>query len=226
MDAPPMKMRIAPWMVAGVVLGAAALSLLHTEQAPAPAAEVAPLPSATGVGAIAAAMLPPNHPPIDPGATSSMPHTLHSGAAPAADEAPAVTWRVPERWQTAPNPNAMRIATYHPSADTEVTVSRAGGATEANLQRWIGQFDETGADTRTEKTVRGLAVKIVEVSGTYLGGGMMPGPSRESHRGWTLVGAVVETPGTHYFFKLLGPAAEVRTARASFDALLASIGPV
>lgn len=141
------------------------------------------------------------------------------------EEAPSIGWTVPPAWQTAPNPNAVRIATYHPSASTEVSVSRAGGTTEANIQRWIGQFDDAGKDTRTEKTVRGMKVEVVEVGGTYLGSGMMVGPAAEKHPGWTLVGAVVETPGSHYFFKLLGPTDQVRAARASFDALVASIAP-
>jgi hypothetical protein len=143
----------------------------------------------------------------------------------AANEAPAITWKVPEGWKEAPNPSAMRIATYHPSPGTEVIVARAGGSTEANIHRWIGQFDDAGKDTSSEKSVHGLGVKIVEVSGTYTGGGGMPGAPSEPKRGWTLVGAVVETPGAHYFFKMLGPTEQVHAARASFDALIGSITP-
>jgi hypothetical protein len=135
-----------------------------------------------------------------------------------------MVWTVPTGWQTSPNPNAMRIATYRPSPDTELSVARAGGSTEANIHRWIGQFDDAGKDVRTEKTVRGLSVHIVEVSGTYLGSGM-PGAAADSRAGWTLVGAVVDTPGSRYFFKLLGPGDQVGAVRPSFDALLASIAP-
>jgi hypothetical protein len=142
----------------------------------------------------------------------------------ASDEPAAITWKLPASWQTAPNPNAMRVATYRPSPEIEVSVARAGGSTEANIERWIGQFDGAGPAARADKVVRGLAVKVVEVSGTYAGGGMMPGAS-EPHPGWTLVGAVVETPGSHYFFKMLGPTEQVVAARASFDALIASITP-
>lgn len=215
-----MKTRIIPFVAAGIVLGSAAIALVHAD---APAAEVS-----TALPAVAAAnnspqpALPPNHPPISP---SMSRHGAPGANVATADEAPAVTWTVPSGWQTSPNPNAVRIATYHPSATTEVSVSRAGGTTEANIQRWIGQFDDAGKDTRTEKTVRGMKVDIVEVKGTYLGSGMMAGPAAETHAGWSLVGAVVETPGSHYFFKLLGPADEVLAARASFDALVASITP-
>jgi hypothetical protein len=107
----------------------------------------------------------------------------------------------------------------------EISASRAGGTTEANIQRWLGQFDDRGTDTRIEKTVRGLHVTVVEVSGTYEGGGAALGVPSDGHRGWTLVGAIVETPGSPYFFKLVGPTPAARAARASFDALLDGITP-
>jgi hypothetical protein len=66
---------------------------------------------------------------------------------------------------------------------------------------------------------------MVEVSGTYAGGGMMTGTAAEPHRNWALVGVVVETPGTHYFFKMVGPVDQVRAARASFDTMIASVTP-
>lgn len=193
--------------------------------------------------------LPPNHPPIG-GANAG--HGMdspdpHGGALPAnhpplgamgaqggptaTDEAPAIRWTVPSDWQVAPNPNAMRIATYriHAAAsggdDAEMSVARAGGTAEANIQRWLGQFDNAGPDTRAEKTVHGLHVTLVEVTGTYLGGGMTPGAGATPHSAWTLAAAIVETAGTPYFFKLVGPAATVHAAHAAFDALVASFTP-
>jgi hypothetical protein len=218
-----MKARIAPILGAAVVVCAGGLSLLYAEQAPEPRAAAAPTPAAVDDLPVPQPQeLPPDHPPI---VTGNSPHGMQGAIGAGSDEAPAITWKVPESWQTAPNPNPMRVATYRPSPQTEVSVARAGGSTEANIERWIGQFDDASHEVRTEKTVRGLAVRIVEVSGTYAGGGMAPGTS-ESHPGWTLVGAVVETPDSpHYFFKLLGPTEQVRAARASLDALLASIAP-
>jgi hypothetical protein len=124
----------------------------------------------------------------------------------------------------------MRLATYRlPRApgdaeDADVSVTRAGGTTDANIERWLGQFDDRGKDTRTERAIHGLKVTIVEVSGTYLGGGMMAGASTP-HAGWALMGAVVEAPGAPYFLKATGPAATIRSAHASFMAMLDSITP-
>jgi hypothetical protein len=202
-----------------VLLAAVGVGFFHSDPVPA-GAERPPPPAVAAVPKDTP--LPPNHPPIGLG---DGPHGASGMMAPAADDAPAISWTAPPGWTPAPNPNAMRIATYHPSADTDVSVARAGGATDANIQRWVGQFDDAGPDKHTERTVRGLVVKMVEVSGTYSGAGMMTNAPSEPHPGWALVGAVVETPGVHYFFKMVGPIDQVRAARASFDVMIASISP-
>jgi hypothetical protein len=125
----------------------------------------------------------------------------------------------------------MRLATYDVTDSAggeraEVSVSRAGGSTDANIQRWQGQFVDAPEGRRAEKNVRGLPVTLVEINGTYSSGGMMPGSAPASpHPGWSLVAAIVQTSATSYFFKMIGPAAKVRAARASFDALVDSLSP-
>ena len=123
----------------------------------------------------------------------------------------------------------MRIATYKipvagkDTEEAELSISRAGGSTEANLQRWVGQFEEAGKDTRETRTVRGMKVTTVEVGGTYLGG--MMGGAAAKKPGWSLLGAIVETQGSSYFFKMTGPTATVKNARKAFDGMLDSIAP-
>jgi hypothetical protein len=104
----------------------------------------------------------------------------------------------------------------------ELTVTRAGGTTSDNLERWVGQFDSAGPDKRTELTVRGLRVSVLEVGGTY-DGGMTTTGSATPHPGWALLGAVVESDRPFYFFKMVGPAEAVHAARPAFDALLRSV---
>jgi hypothetical protein len=115
----------------------------------------------------------------------------------------------------------MRLATYKVGSDAEMAVSQAGGAVDANVDRWIGQF---GPDAKknakvTTKKVSGLDVTIVEVEGTF-GGGM--GPGQGAKEGWALLGAIVATPGMPHFFKLTGPAKTVKAARPELDELVAS----
>jgi hypothetical protein len=163
--------------------------------------------------------LPPGHPAIDPNAPSA------PGAA-ASENATNLTWKVPTRWQVMPNTSSMRIATYRvprasgDSADADVSVTQAGGAVSANVERWIGQFDAEGQKKAKQSTrrVAGFDVTIVEVEGTF-GGGMSGG----SEKGWALLGAIVATPGMPHFFKITGPAHTVASAKAELDTLLASL---
>ena len=178
-------------------------------------------------------VLPPNHPPIGGGGISAPP----AGLAREDDAPPVIAWKVPAKWTVVPNASAMRLATYHvPAAagaadEAELTVVRAGGSTEANLQRWVGQFADAEPARRAEKTVNGRKVSMLEMSGTFQAAGMGMAPGAASgtalpRRGWTLAGAVVETEQGAYFFKMTGPSASVRAARADFDTLVNSIAPV
>ena len=143
-------------------------------------------------------------------------------------EPPSLSWTVPSGWTQAPNPNPMRLATYHVGAGAnapEVTIARAGGTPEANIERWVHQFEGASAPVRSDRKVHGIDVAVVEVSGTYGGGPMMmPGAPAAPQPGWALIGAVAQpADGATYFFKLLGPSAQVRDARSSFDSFLASL---
>jgi len=217
-------LRIAPMALGVVLLGVAALSMMRSgSTSPEEPAKLA-LPALAGSmgpqgGALPSAASPPPTPTIAQGASVS-----------AGGEPPAITWKVPETWQSLASSSPMRIATYHPPATNgaeaaEMSVSRAGGTTDANIERWRGQFEGAGPEKRAERSVRGLKVTVVEIGGTYLGGNMMPGAPSTPHKGWTLLAAIVDTRGSPYFFKLVGPAASVLGARAGFDALIESITP-
>ena len=164
--------------------------------------------------------LPPNHPAIG-GATPP-----HGSMPSAAADPPALAWTMPTGWEQAPSPNAMRLATYRAPDGVEVSVSRAGGATDANIQRWVGQFDDVGHEVHAEKTVHGLHVVTVDIAGTFVGGGTTPGATAEPHPAWAMVGAVVESRSPPYFIKMTGPVSAVRAARAAFDRLVDGITPL
>ena len=86
-----------------------------------------------------------------------------------------------------------------------------GGNVEANLERWIGQM--TQPDGRPSKQVakttkftsRGLAITLVDLSGTYVAE-VTPGSSERFNKpGFRLRAAVIETKEGPYFVKLTGP---------------------
>ncbi len=93
-----------------------------------------------------------------------------------------------------------------------ITVMAAGGSVEANIDRWIGQFDDVAKeDAQVEKKeVANQVVHLVEIKGTYKessgGGPFAPGPMKKFPN-YRLLGAIVVTrdAGT-IFVKMTGPA--------------------
>ena len=115
----------------------------------------------------------------------------------------------------------MRAATYTVD-DAECIVNYfgpgQGGPVDANVKRWISQLQGGEATAKTAKrTIKGLNVTTVDVSGTYssMGGTAKPG--------YRLLGAIVEAPQGSVFFKLAGPTKTVAANQAKFDAMLNSI---
>jgi hypothetical protein len=221
-----MSLRIASYGIVALLLVASGWALHGVWRAPDPAPiALAPAPPALagggdGLSPDESETLPPNHPAIG---GAGAPH----GSMPsAAADPPALAWKMPAGWQEAPSPNAMRLATYRAPDGVEVSISRAGGATDANIQRWVGQFDDVGREVHAEKTVHGLHVVTVDVAGTFVGGGMTPGAAAESHPAWAMVGAVIESRSPPYFIKMTGPVDAVRAARAAFDRLVDGVTPI
>ena len=122
----------------------------------------------------------------------------------------------------------MRAATYE-VGDSECVVyffgQGQGGSVEANLERWGGQFTLNGrpAPAKTaKKTVHGLNVTTMDVTGTYVATGgmtMTPQPPKADQR---MLAAIVEGPGGNIFIKFTGPVKTVSANAAKFDALVGS----
>jgi len=141
-----------------------------------------------------------------------------------------VKWTAPTRWEAKPA-SGMRAATYlipaaegdSEGAECAVFANIAGGV-QANIDRWIGQFEKTdGAPKQERETINGLPVTTVDVSGTFKGGGPMMGQSSGPKVGYRLLGAIVEGPDGEVFFKLTGPAKTVAAAQSEFLAMLKSL---
>lgn len=157
---------------------------------------------------------------------------LTSIALAASGGAAGVTWTVPATWKEQAA-RSMRAATYTvPAApgDTEPAECAVyyfgkgqGGDAEANITRWAGQFEGGTKPLRTTRSVSGMTIQIVEITGTYLApsGPMMQSQGKKP--GYTLVGAIVPAPEGSIFLKLTGPSRTVAASRPAFDALLASL---
>ena len=100
--------------------------------------------------------------------------------------------------------------------DGRVTVMGAGGSIEANIDRWIGQFAQPDTsetknqvpEAERKKTIAGLEVHMVDLSGTYRD---MPAPFDPSskaveHEGYRMLAAIIVSPKLgNYFIKFYGP---------------------
>jgi hypothetical protein len=93
------------------------------------------------------------------------------------------------------------------------------------MNRWIGQFQSKEAAKRDQRSIHGLKVTTVDVSGAYsgMGGPMAQPPGSPPKTNYRLLGAIVEGPQGSVFFKLTGPAKTVAQNQAAFEKLLASL---
>ena len=98
-----------------------------------------------------------------------------------------------------------------------------GGGVDENIARWSSQFEGKPTPKKSVRTINGIRVHLVEISGTYLapGGPMMQSQGRKS--GYRLLGAIVKAPDGLVFFKCTGPEATMGAARADFDRLIGSL---
>ena len=130
----------------------------------------------------------------------------------------------------------MRLATYTLAPGAECAVyffgTGQGGSVDANIDRWVGQFQQAdGKPSKStakiaKRTIHGLPVTTVDVSGAYTG---MGGPTAQAGApvpGYRLLAAIAEGPQGSVFFKFTGPAKIVAANQAGFDKMLESLGPM
>ena len=144
----------------------------------------------------------------------------------------------PAGWKPVPTSSSMRVGQFAipksagDSQDAEIVVyyfGGSGGTIDANIERWIGQMQQpdgkpsAGVAQRSKRTINGLAVTMVDVSGTYIAE-MTPGASeRHNSPNFRLRAAVVETANGPYYIKLTGPAKTVAAADKAFEEFLTSL---
>lgn len=171
--------------------------------------------------------------PAEPPAPPSAPAAQTARPAAASGK---LAWTDPPAWKRRPGSNAMRVAEYgvpHASGETDdgecvVTTFGAGqgGAVEANIERWVRQFepDSAGGLQRAERVVSGMKITTVELAGTYRNTAMPGAPPTTGPKAhYRMVAAIVDAPEGAHFFKLVGPDRTVSESRPAFEALLDSI---
>lgn len=94
-----------------------------------------------------------------------------------------------------------------------------GGGTKANVDRWLGQFQDASLPKSEEVTIGKTKVTYVKTEGTYLSG--PPGGAKTPLPNHALLGAIVEGEEGSVFIKLTGPKALAKSAEADFKKMVA-----
>lgn len=155
----------------------------------------------------------------------------------AAAEAPATfkvsefTFTRPAKWEWVETRSEMRKAQMKISSpdkkqSAEVVFyyfGQGGGGTQANIERWLGQFEEPKDKLKSkveEVTVGKHRVTYVQAEGTYKSG--MPGGPTTAQSGSMLMGAIIDSDEGSVFVKATGHAALVNGSRDEFRKMVES----
>src|SRR5262245_37268724 len=98
-----------------------------------------------------------------------------------------------------------------------------GGGTQANVERWLSQFQEPKdkINSKVEEATAGKRkVTYVQAEGTYLSG--MPGGPKTAQPNSMLLGAILESDQGNVFVRLTGPADLTKASRNDFRKMIES----
>lgn len=152
--------------------------------------------------------------------------------------AAGLTFDAPRAWKAAGPSSSMRVAQFvlprapGDTQDGELVIyyfGGSGGTIDANIERWLGQMQQpdgrasSAVAKRQTRSANGLALTLVDVSGTYVAEVTPGSPERHNNPNFRLLAAVVQTPNGPYFIKLTGPARTVGVWDTTFDQFLATI---
>lgn len=125
---------------------------------------------------------------------------------------------------------AVSIGEGEDAPTARLTMMRAGGGVEANIDRWKGQFSGSAKKAgETEAVDSGkLTVHTVKVTGEYaetMGGGPFSGGKKVKRQDYAMLGSIlVDSKGRQYFVKMIGPAAVIEANESSFKEMVNSAG--
>lgn len=149
-----------------------------------------------------------------------------AAGAPATFQVSEFTFKRPPAWEWIETTSPMRKAQLKvPSTDKKESAEvvfyyfgqGGGGATQANVDRWLSQFQEPKEQIKAkveEVTVNKRKVTYVQAEGTYLSG--MPGGPKTPQPNTMLLGAVLESESGNVFVKMTGPAALTKASITEF----------
>lgn len=150
--------------------------------------------------------------------------------------AQGLQFEAPADWKKVPATNSMRAVELKveptegdrdPAELVMFAFPGGAGTVKQNVDRWQQQFqDESGKPPaiKTEE-MQGVNVDVtfVETSGRYVAPVQIGRPERVNKPGYHLLGAIVTTPQTGYFIKMVGPEKTMQAARGPFLEMIKSL---
>jgi hypothetical protein len=152
--------------------------------------------------------------------------------------AAGLTFTTPDGWRQIPGSSSMRVAEFTlPRAagdaeDAQLIVyyfGGQGGSVDANIQRWVAQMQQadgtpsSAVAKKKSRKVNGLAVTLVDVSGTYIAETAPGATERHNNPRFRLRAGVIETAQGPYFIKLIGPEKTVMRWDHAYDQFVGSL---
>jgi hypothetical protein len=130
----------------------------------------------------------------------------------------AISYKVSNTWVKEAASNSMRLEQYKIADNSNLSVSflpgNAGGLA-ANIERWKNQFSQDAVFKILENTqfnYHSIPVTKLYLNGNYLESQDPFNPSAQKllRKNWAAYIIVAETESGTWFFKILGPASEIK----------------
>ena len=141
-----------------------------------------------------------------------------------------ISYKVSKTWVEEPVSNSMRLEQYKIADNSNLSVSflpgNAGGL-DANIERWKNQFSQDAVFKILENTqfnYNSIPVTKIYLNGNYLESKDPFNPSAQKllRENWAAHIIVAETELGTWFFKVLGPAQELKREEKNLDDFMRS----
>lgn len=205
---PAMRVASALFCASAVCCGLAGCGAEERMAAEVPVPTVPAADSSAGTSGSTTGGLPAGHPPVGTAANSNPSGSGRVG--PFEFSFRGLLFDVPAGWKEVELTEMQRgfvdARFLIPSGDSEVqlTFSSVGGGVQANIDRWIGQFQLAEGDEPKIETIEvaGVSATWVDIRGTYSSGFGAAASTNENQR---MLGAALPLPTGDVYLKLTGP---------------------
>jgi hypothetical protein len=140
-----------------------------------------------------------------------------------------LTFKRPAKWEWVESRSSMRAAQLNVPGEKDQAAEvvffyfgpGSGGGTQANVDRWLGQFAEPREKINAkveERTVGGIKATYVQAEGTYNSGPPLGPKTPLPDHG--MLAAIIEGKQGHVFVRMTGPKGLVNGAGGDFKGMV------